>query len=349
MEHRRDPPVASCDEASPFVVAAQQKLFDIVLRVFGEAGEPQRAELQLLLGEPLRREFRLQEKGVVGEFRLPQPFQSQILLAVDEGVVRRQVLREETVYHREGAVVAGVGLLDVDAEGFVVDGRSDREGHELLPDEERASAQFQLPEVVECPLHGALFGRQFGRMAVVAGAPFTFEAHAFGGECRRQFLVTVVVGSFEPVDMVAFGLVAPSREVAQVVGAVDVILVVAVAPDAEFGMGAAHGCGPFGRKSRNAQRLSRGAGVGFETGDEVREIALAQRLHVADVMAAVDVEADQQKTLLDAPCAAVGAFPAVHVGEGQIAVADARRAGEAFDGGLVFEPHGSEFHRIIRR
>ena len=186
-------------------------------------------------------------------------------------------------------------------------------------------------------------------MAVVAGAPFTFEAHAFGGECRRQFLVTVVVGSFEPVDMVAFGLVAPSREVAQVVGAVDVILVVAVAPDAEFGMGAAHGCGPFGRKSRNAQRLSRGAGVGFETGDEVREIALAQRLHVADVMAAVDVEADQQKTLLDAPCAAVGAFPAVHVGEGQIAVADARRAGEAFDGGLVFEPHGSEFHRIIRR
>lgn len=89
--------------------------------------------LQLLLGEPLRREFRLQEKGVVGEFRLPQPFQSQILLAVDEGVVRRQVLREETVYHREGAVVAGVGLLDVDAEGFVVDGRSDREGHEPSP------------------------------------------------------------------------------------------------------------------------------------------------------------------------------------------------------------------------
>lgn len=86
--------------------------------------------------------------------------------------------------------------------------------------------------------------------------------------------------------------------------------------------------------------MSRGAGVGFETGDEVREIALAQRLHVADVMATVDVEADQQKTLLDAPCAAVGAFPAVHVGEGQIAVADARRAGEAFDGGLVFEPHG---------
>ena len=81
----------------------------------------------------------------------------------------------------------------------------------------------------------------------------------------------------------------------------------------------------------------------------MREIALAQRLHVADVMAAVDVEADQQKTLLDAPCAAVGAFPAVHVGEGQIAVADARRAGEVFDGGLVFEPHGSEFHRIIRR
>ena len=154
---------------------------------------------------------------------------------------------------------------------------------------------------------------------------------------------------FEPGEMVAFGLVAPSREVAQVVGAVDVILVVAVAPDAEFGMGAAHGCGPFGRKSRDAQRLSRGAGVGFETGDEVREIALAQRLHVADVMAAVDVEADQQKTLLDAPCAAVGAFPAVHVGEGQIAVADARRAGEVFDGGLVFEPHGSEFHRIIRR
>ena len=60
------------------------------------------------------------------------------------------MLGEEFVDDREGSVVIRVGLLDVDAEGFVVDGRSDREGHELLPDEERASAQFQLPEVVEC-------------------------------------------------------------------------------------------------------------------------------------------------------------------------------------------------------
>ena len=92
-----------------------------------------------------------------------------------------------------------------------------------------------------------------------------------------------------------------------------------------------------------------GVGVLAQQGDDRTEVAFAHGLHVADPFAAVDMEPDDEEPVDFGPCAVVNRLPAEHVGEGEVAVADARRAGEVFDGGLVFEPHGSEFHRIIRR
>ena len=90
-------------------------------------------------------------------------------------------------------------------------------------------------------------------------------------------------------------------------------------------------------------------GIGLEPRDEVGEIARSERLHVPDVVTSVDIETDEQKSVLDAPGTAVGSLPAIHVGKGQITVADARRTGVFFDGGLVFEPHGMKFHKKVIR
>ena len=260
---------------------------------------------------------------MVGEFRLAQAVESEILLAVDERIVFRQVLREELVDHREGPVVMRVGLFDVHAEGVVVDGRTEGERRKRIPHEKRSALQFQLLEMVERPLHGALFGRQLRTVSFVLGPPFAFEPHAFGNQRRSERFVPILVHRLEAVDMVPFGLVFPSGKVPQVGGIVNIILVVAVAPDAEFRMGLSHRIGALPRESRKPQRLPELPGIGFEPRNEVCEIARPERLHVADVTAAVDVEADEQESLLDTPCTAVGTFPAIHVGEGQVTVADA--------------------------
>ena len=72
------------------------------------------------------------------------------------------------------------------------------------------------------------------------------------------------------------------------------------------------------------------------------EISCADRLHVADPVAAPDLEADDQKAVHYAPGGFELELPAKHVGERQVAVRRGVRQCEGFDFGLVFDRNGFE-------
>ena len=150
---------------------------------------------------------------------------------------------------------------------------------------------------------------------------------------------------YETVDMVAFGLVPASREVAQVVGVVNVIFHPAVGFEREQpGVHVANHLAPLVRKPDDAQPLSVRMGIFAQEGEDRAEVALADGLHVTDALAAVDLEADHQEAVDHGPGTVVHRLPAVHVGEGEVAVADARGHGIALDGLFILEAHGFEFN-----
>ena len=179
-------------------------------------------------------------------------------------------------------------------------------------------------------------------------APFAFERHAFVEAVGRQLFVAVVgVLGREAVDVVALGLVAASREVAQVVGAVHVVLQRTVRFEGELpGVHAADRFAALVREADDPEPLPVGVGVLAQQGDDRTEVALAHGLHVADPFAAVDMEPDDEEPVDFGPCAVVNRLPAEHVGEGEVAVADARRHRISLDDGAVFEPDGPEFNHV---
>ena len=292
------------------------------------------------------RELVLEEGRVVGEFGLPQPVQSEVLLAVDEREALGKVLGEEFVDDREGAVESRVGLFDMGHEGVVIDCRTIGEGCQPVAHIDTAAREAQLFEMPEGPLHGPLFGAQFRGVALVQAAPFALERHALGETVGGQRIVAVVgVFGRESVDVVAFGLVAPAGEGAQIFGPVDVVLQRAVRLEGECPeVHAADHVAPFVRQPDDPQPLAVGMGVLAQQGDDRGEIPFAHGLHVADALASVDAEADDQESPDLGPCAAVDLLPAEHVGESQVAVADARRHRISFDDGPVLKPDGLELN-----
>ena len=176
--------------------------------------------------------------------------------------------------------------------------------------------------------------------------PGAFEGHAGLETVGRQLLVAVVgVFGRKAVDVVALGLVTASGEVTQVVGVVDVILQRPVRFEGEMaGVYPANRFAPLVRQADDPQPLSVGMCVFAQAGDDGSQIARADGLHIADAFAAVDLETDHQESVDLGPRTVEHLLPAVHVGEGEVAVADARRHGIAFDERPVFEAHGLEFN-----
>ena len=177
-------------------------------------------------------------------------------------------------------------------------------------------------------------------------APLAFERHALVEAVVRQLLVAVVgVFGQKAVDVVALGLVAAPGEVAQVVGVVDVVLERAVRLEGEEpDVHAADHLAPLVRQADDAQALPVGVGVRAQRRDERGEVPLADGLHVADLLAAVDPEADHQESVDLGPGAVVDLLPAVHVGEGEVAVADSRGHRIAFDRRSILKAYGVEFN-----
>ena len=141
------------------------------------------------------------------------------------------------------------------------------------------------------------------------------------------------------------GLVPASREVAQVVGVVNVIFHPAVGFEREQpGVHVANHLAPLVRKPDDAQPLSVRMGIFAQGGDDPGEIPFADGLHVPDLLPAPDLEADHQEAVDHGPGTVVHRLPAVHVGECEVAVVDARRHGIALDGLFILEAHGFEFN-----
>ena len=233
-------------------------------------------------------------------------------------------------------------------EGVVVDRRAVGEGREAVADVDATADQPQFFEMFEGPLHGPLLGAQLRGVTFVGLAPFTLEGHALPEAVGRQLFVAVV-GIFgrEAVDVVALGLIAASGKVAKIVGVVDVILQRAVRLEREMaGNDPADRVAASVRQADDPQPLSVGVGVFAQEGEDRAEVALADGLHVTDALAAVDLEADHQESADLGPRAVEHCLPAVHVGEGEVAVADARGHGITLDDRPVFKAHGFEFNHL---
>ena len=288
----------------------------------------------------------LDDDGVVRELGAAQPLDAEVLLAVDEREALGQVAGEEAVDDGEGAVVLRVGLLDMGVERVVVHGRAVGEGHHAVAHIDAAARHAQLGEVGESPLHGPLLGAELRGVSLVHLPPLAFELHAGLEPVGRELLVAVVgVFGRETVDVVAFGLVAAPRQVAQVVGRIDVVLQCTVRLEGELpDVHVANHVAPLVREPDDAQPLPVGMSILAQRGDDAGAVALADGLHVAQPLAAVNLEANHQKAVHHGPCAVVDLLPAVHVREREVAVGDVGRHREAFDGCPVFEPDGLKFN-----
>lgn len=186
---------------------------------------------------------------------------------------------------------------------MVVDRRTVCERDQFVAYVDTAADHFQFFEMFESPLHGPLFGAQFRGVSFVGPAPFAFELHALPEPLARELLVPEIgVFRHETVDMVAFGLVPASREVAQVVGVVNVIFHAAVGFEREQpGVHVANHLAPLVRKPDDAQPLSVRMGIFAQGGDDPGEIPFADGLHVPDLLPAPDLEADHQEAVDHGP------------------------------------------------
>ena len=346
VQHRGQLPVDGGGHGpAPRVVADDEAVDELLL--VAEGLRPQLLAGQFVGMQAHGRELVLQEGRVVGEFRLPQSVDAHVLLAVDERETLREVLGEELVDDREGPVELRVGLLDVRVEGVVVERRSVGEGRQAVADMDAASHEPQLVEVLEGPEHGPLLGVLLRGVLLLAGlAPLAFEGHALVEMLRGELLVAVIgVFGHEAVDVVALGLVAVPCEVAEILGAVDVILQRAVRLEGECpGVHVAHLFARLVREADQAQALPPFAGILEQLREDRRKVPRADRLHVSDALAALDVEADDEKSPDLGPRGVVDLLPAVHVCERKVVVADAPRHRVAFDGRAVFQPHGFEIN-----
>lgn len=165
-------------------------------------------------------------------------------------------------------------------ERMVVDRRTVCERDQFVAYVDTAADHFQFFEMFESPLHGPLFGAQFRGVPFVGPAPFAFELHALPEPLARELLVPEIgVFRHETVDVVAFGLVPASREVAQVVGVVNVIFHPAVGFEREQpGVHVANHLAPLVRKPDDAQPLSVRMGIFAQGGDDPGEIPLRRRV-----------------------------------------------------------------------
>lgn len=117
--------------------------------VVPEAALPQLFASQFVGMEVDGGELVLQRGGVVGELRVAQAGDAQILLAVDEGVLGRKLLGEAFVDDGEGPVELRIGLFDVGTEGVFVHGRAVGESHQPVADRMAAAPQSEFLEMIE--------------------------------------------------------------------------------------------------------------------------------------------------------------------------------------------------------
>ena len=144
---------------------------------------------------------------------------------------------------------------------------------------------------------------------------------------------------------VALGLIAASGKVAKIVGVVDVILQRAVRLEREMaGNDPADRVAAFVRQADDPQPLPVCVCIVAQLRNDRGEVFRADGLHVADAIAAVDVEADDQKTVDHGPGTVVDRQPAEHVGEGEVAVADSRGHRVAFDRRSILKAYGAELN-----
>ena len=191
----------------------------------------------------------------------------------------------------------------------------------------------------ESPLHGPLFGRQLARMSAAGLAPFGFQTHALRSMVAGHRLVV----RLEAVDVVAFGLVFPARKVAQIRSVVHIVFQIAVGGESELAVAyTAEFFEPFRCHVDDPKPLSGSEYILLQMPQDGGEISCADRLHVADPVAAPDLEADDQKAVHYAPGGFELELPAKHVGERQVAVRRGVRQCEGFDFGLVFDRNGFE-------
>ncbi len=233
----------------------------------------------------------------------------------------------------------------MDVERLRIHRRAVGEGHESFIGEETASAQSQLLEVFEGQLHGPLLGAEFGGVSLVRAAPCALERHTGGEAVGCELLVAAVgVCGREAVEVVALGLEAAAGKLTQVVGVVDVVLRGRIRCEGEIARRrAADQVAALVREADQAEPLPVGMGVFAQKREDRREIARAHGLHVADLRAAVDLEADHEEASDLGPRAAEHPLPAEHVGEGEVAVDDRRGHRVAFDGRPVLQTYGFEF------
>ena len=156
---------------------ADKKGVDKGLFILGEYLLPQLLAVDLVRMEVQGREFGLQEGRMIGHFCLSQTVDSQIFLAVDECILRREVGDELLIDDCKSSVVICVGLFTVYKKRVVVDRVSLVKSDQLLAYIDTATDESQLLEMVECTLHGPLLCGQLPGVSLPGFAPFGFELH----------------------------------------------------------------------------------------------------------------------------------------------------------------------------
>ena len=93
------------------------------------------------------------------------------------------------------------------SEGILVDGHSESEGGNFAVYMQDASGQSQFFKIVEGVDQCATFvARSFMLVAVVGLTPFGFQVQTFLDAVGSDGSIFVIIGAFEFVDMIPFGL-----------------------------------------------------------------------------------------------------------------------------------------------
>ena len=139
------------------------------------------------------------------------------------------------VNHCVRSVYAGVGLFHMYSEGILVDGHSESEGGNFAVYMQDASGQSQFFKIVEGVDQCATFvARSFMLVAVVGLTPFSFQVQTFLDAVGSDGSIFVIIGAFEFVDMIPFGLEFLSGKRGEVCTQIEVIGIVPVCCELEF-------------------------------------------------------------------------------------------------------------------
>ena len=139
------------------------------------------------------------------------------------------------VNHCVRSVYAGVGLFHMYSEGILVDGHSESEGGNFAVYMQDASGQSQFFKIVEGVDQCATFvARSFMLVAIVGLTPFGFQVQTFLDAVGSDGSIFVIIGAFEFVDMIPFGLEFLSGKRGEVCTQIEVIGIVPVCCELEF-------------------------------------------------------------------------------------------------------------------